>query len=152
MHTDTDTPTADAADPGAVILRAARAAYVAADDAVRWRSFRTAADRAAAYATRAAAAAAFVRAAVDDGDPEALLDALAEVYYGVVLDEEWIERYSPCAGVVVYLHVEDGKVGVFAEVYDRHGREMGEEWIAKGLAPTDSGRIWDAISEAERGE
>lgn len=150
MNTDTPTVHADpGADPGAAILRAARDAFIRADEAVGWRP---ASAPLSARVARAEAADAFVRAAVEDGDPEALLDALAEVYHGVVLDDEWIERYSPCAGVVVYLHVEDGKVGVFAEVYDRHGREMGEAWIAQGLAPTDSDRIWAAIYEAERGE
>ena len=148
MNTDTDTPAAPA-DPGAIILRAARDAFVRADEAVGWLP---ASAPLSARVARADAADAFVRAAVEDGDPEALLDALAEVYHGVVLGEGCIERYSQCKGVVVSLHVEDGKVGVFAEVYDRHGREMGEAWIAKRLAPTDSDRIWAAIYEAECGE
>ncbi len=149
MNTDTVHADTVHADPGAVLLRAARDAFVRADEAARWSAWER---RVAAQAARAAAADAFIQAAVEDGDPEALLDALAEVYNGVVLDEEWIERYSQCEGVEVRLHVENGKVSVLAVVYDRHGYEVGEAWIAKGLAPTDSDRIWAAIYEAERGE
>lgn len=148
MNTDTVHADTVHADPGATILRAARAAFIQADEAVGWLP---ASAPLSARVARDEAADAFVRAAVEDGDPEALLDALAEVYHGVVLDDEWIERYSQCKGVTVYLHVENGKVGVFVVVYDRHGREMGEEWVAKRLAPT-SERIWDAIYEAECGE
>lgn len=145
VHADPGAP----ADPGAVLLRAARDAFVRADEAARWSAWGRSA---AVLAARAAAADTFVRAAVEDGDPEALLDALAEVYNGVVLDDEWIERYSQCQGVEVRLHVENGKVSVLAVVYDRRGYEVGEEWVAQGLAPTDSDRIWAAISDVERGE
>jgi hypothetical protein len=122
---------------------------VRADEAARWSAWER---RVAAQAARAAAADAFIQAAVEDGDPEALLDALAEVYCAEVLDDEWLERYSQYTGVEVRLHVEHGRVGVLAVAYDRRGYEVGEEWIAKGLAPTDSDRIWAAIHKAEQGE